>query len=399
MTHHSMNMYVKLAMSINLRTSGQSSFIRRLPQLNRYRHKISATGGFDTASCEIPLSISEGEQVLEQWLGNRVLIFGQDAGNPIWEGFINRMTFDTGLVSHTVSLDTMINAVATNYTAASGATRTTNAVTNENDSQAIYGIKHGTLNAGQQHGNQADNLRDTTLANQAWPQVSTIARGGKPGLMQIEMLGFYHTLFWDRHQDTTSANITVQVFLETHILPNLANGTTFFDNTDFSQIAVQAGNTQRLSRTGNTAWQAMQKIQEAGDGTNRIVMGIEADPISIRGVPNSRHFYYRAANTAIEYTARTADGLRIRDLNGTIIPPSEVRPDRGIRINDLLPGWNLKGDNPTETYIEVIEYDADRQVVTWHGADDLRTEAAFQLRQQSLVHGTRFGAIQATGDV
>lgn len=56
-----------------------NGFIRRYPAL-QYTHKISAMGGFDTASCNIRLTVPEAEMALADWIGNRVAIF---VDNPV----------------------------------------------------------------------------------------------------------------------------------------------------------------------------------------------------------------------------------------------------------------------------------------------------------------------------
>ena len=85
-------------------------------------------------------------------------------------------------------------------------------------------------------------------------------------------------------------------------------------------------------------------------------------------------------------------GLRIRNLYGQIVPPWTVRPDRGIRVSDMLIGWNGIGDNPTETYIKGIDYDANAQTVDYHGDDDTRAEGAFQLARYGRPIGKKFSA-------
>ena len=72
--------------------------------------------------------------------------------------------------------------------------------------------------------------------------------------------------------------------------------------------------------------------------------------------------------------------------------PWRVLPDRGIRLQDVLVGWNGMGDDPREAYLEVIEYDAESQSVAWQTSDNINIEGAFQLRQYYKTHGSRFGA-------
>jgi hypothetical protein len=105
---HTLSLYQKPALG--------NDFLRRLPVYN-YRHTIAAVGGFDTASCDIAIrSREEGQQFLDQYIGNRVAFYVDNPVEPIWEGFINRMTFDAGGVQYTISLDEMTNRVTVTYT-------------------------------------------------------------------------------------------------------------------------------------------------------------------------------------------------------------------------------------------------------------------------------------------
>jgi len=67
-------------------------------------------------------------------------------------------------------------------------------------------------------------------------------------------------------------------------------------------------------------------------------------------------------------------------------------PDRGIKIIDALLGWNGLGDNPLQTYMFNVEYDANAQKVIWMGDDDRNAEGVFQLRRFGKPRGKRFGS-------
>ena len=57
-------------------------------------------------------------------------------------------------------------------------------------------------------------------------------------------------------------------------------------------------------------------------------------------------------------------------------------PDGVIRVSDALIGTsgNVVTD-PTLTYIQSIQYDANSQRVQWFGADDTTARAAFMLKR------------------
>jgi hypothetical protein len=373
---HTLNLYQKPKLG--------TAFISRMPVYN-YRHSINAIGGFDTASCDIAVrSRDEGQQFLDQYLGNRIAFYVDNPVEPIWEGYINRMTFSAGGVQYTIGLDEMANRVAIQYAAAGAVTTTETTISNDTNSQAVYGIKQSTFDAGPQltaGTGITTAFRGTILAQRAWPKTSILPSGGGANLLHIECLGFYHTLVWEEYRDANNALNQINQAFTLVLLPALANGTTFFDNTDFTDIATNTSTINRNSARGETMWDRLRTLAEMGDGTSYYVMGITTTLFST----GLRRMYYRAASSTVVYTARQSDGLRIRNLYGQLVDPWRVRPDAGIRVSDMLIGWNGVGDNPTETYILKIDYDANRQSCIYSGDDDLSAEGVFNLKRMNKV--------------
>lgn len=208
-------------------------------------------------------------------------------------------------------------------------------------------------------------------------------------MLHIECLGFYHTLNWELYRTTALTNLTLTNFITT-ILGVLGNGTTFFDNADTTEIGTNTVTIDGERSRGSTAWDVMMEIREFGDGTNYWVVGIT--PTDFR--TGTRRLYWEQATSTITYTARQSDGLRIRNLYGQLVPPWTVRPNAGIRITDMLIGWDGIGDNPTETYILSVDYDANQQTVDYHGDDDLTAEGVFQYKRWGKATGKRNGAVR-----
>ena len=203
---HTLNLYQK--------PKAGNGFIDRFTTYN-YKHRISAVGWFDTASCDIvPRSDAAPQQFVDQYLGNRVAIFVDNPAEPIWEGFINRLTFNQGAAAFTISLDEMANRVTVKY-APSGANVASTAAPSSSRSlasQAIYGIKEGVVDLGYFRTNTSTkpaNAAATLLNNLAWPKQSISPGGGQPGLIHLEMLGFYHTLKWQDCYIGGTANDTL----------------------------------------------------------------------------------------------------------------------------------------------------------------------------------------------
>jgi hypothetical protein len=378
---HALNIYQKPAVG--------DSFLKRLSVYN-YRHTIAAVGGFDTASCDIAIrSREEGQQFLDQYIGNRVAFYVDNPVEPIWEGFINRMTFDAGGVQYTISLDEMTNRVQVTHTdpVTSATIPLITTASNNTDSQAIYGIKQDNIEFGvMRNSTGATALRDTVVAQRAWPQ-SSITRGGDGGLLHIEFLGFWHTLNWEIYVNTATTATTVGA-LVLALLSGLANGTTFFNNADTADVIANSTAINNDHNRKQTAQESLMRWQEMGNAGAYTVVGVTPTLFST----GTRRLYYRNATQTITYTARQSDGLRIRNLYGQLVSPWTVRPDTGIRVSDMLIGWNGIGDNPAETYIQTVTYDANQQTVDYQGDDDTRAEGAFQLRRYGRPIGKKFSA-------
>lgn len=380
---HSLHLYQKPKLG--------TTFLSRLTAYN-YTHTIAAIGGFDTASCDIALrSVDEMQQFLDQYLGNRVAFYVDNPVEPIWEGFVNRMTFDAGGVQYSIGLDEMANRATVQYTDPSASTTVpqVSATTNDTNSQALYGIKQDTIDLGyREDPTGVTTYRDTQLAQRPWPKTS-IVRGSGSGLLHIECQGFFHTLEWETYRSTAITNPTLTAFVNT-IRAGLANGATFFDNTDTAEITTNSITIDEERVRGQSAWEILTEIREHGDGTNYWVIGITpTDPRT-----GTRRLYWRVFNDTIKYTARLSDGLRIRNLYGQLVPPWTVRPDAGIRVTDQLIGWDGLGDNPTETYIMNITYNANEQSVDYRGDDDRTAEGVFQYRRFNKAVGKRNGALR-----
>lgn len=384
---HTLTLYQKPAVG--------NSFIKRYTAFS-YRHKIAAMGGFDTASCDLVVRRSEAEKWIDQHLGNRVAFYVDNPAEPIWEGVVSRILYQVGGITFTVSLDNLYNRTKVTYSLPNTTTvPQQTAAANNTQSQGVYGIKEGSIesfavDALSAVATHRTALRDMILSMSAWPQVSTVANnGGGAVVLSLEFLGFYHTLDWESYTNATAGANQPNSNLNSILIPGLANGTTFFDNSNVALIVSNSAYTgSPAERQGKTAWQKILEWTEPGDGTSRWVAGIT--PTGFGGVAG-RRFFYRPANLAVEYTVRLSDALRIRTLYGGLVKPWNVQPDRGIRLTDVLTGWGGLGDDPRTAYLETIDYDAERQQVSWASSDDISTEGAFNLRKLYKTYDKRVG--------
>lgn len=368
------------------------TFVSRYP-VYQYKHKILALGGFDTMSCSLQLrSRHEAELFIETHVGARVAAYADNPQEPIWEGLINRITLNTGAGAYTISMDEMINKCDTMYSVPASTTPLLYGSSSNTASQAIYGIKEGKFDLGVSYASSSDlrlDIRDALLVERAWPKTSWTESGGENNTIELECIGFFHTLEWEIYNNAGTTVRTYQTFITTDILAAVANGTTFFDNTDSTLIETNAGVRRQTEAGARPIWEIILSQCDGGDGADKWVAGIT--PTRTDG---TRALYYKPFNTDVVYTARVSEQLLIRDIYNRRVRPWTVKPDCAIRVSDVLIGWALPGDDPRETWIAAIEYDAERQRVTWLGADDTTTEGAFQLRRVNKTTNSRFGAVR-----
>jgi hypothetical protein len=366
-----------------------TAFVRRYPIYN-YQHSIVNQGWFDTASGDIAVrSEGEGQQILNQYLGCFVAIYVDNPAQPIWEGLINRITFNSGGASYTVSLDEMSNRVTVTYTGAANVAAQV-AATNNLVSQGIYGIKEDQIEFGvdPSAGTARTLLRDTILSQKAFPQTAVSQAQGITNIVHLELIGVFHTLEWQKFFSGAVTTTSTLSAAAAAFIATVANTTTFFDNSNTSKITTNAGTAPDQQR-GVSYWERLLNLAESGDGTNYWVCGI----LPTDKGTGKRLFYYRQANAVIEYTATKADGLMPRNVYGKRVKPWLVVPDRAIRVTDALLGYGgTILTDPTATYIQSIQYDANSQRVQWFGADNTTARGAFMLNRGFLPRGRDFGA-------
>lgn len=359
----------------------------------QWRHKISAVGWFDTASCVLSVPRAEAEEFFDM-LEFDARLFVDNPRKRVWQGFINRVTLTIGNITYTSSLDSMSNRASVTYSApdVSAAPQNTTAVDNTT-SQTVYGIKEGALDGYLIEGTnitKLNTLRQTVANAQSWPQKSVVFNTGRAAgndaLLQIELLGWYHTLNWAKYTTTSPTGANNPDVIIDNALGTYPNPTFFSVSGEYIE-ANGAFSQNARTRIGQTYWEWFQSLQEAGDGSSRWVMGItnpDQPPWYNRG------FYYRQANTDIEYFIRAADG-KVRNVYGQIVQPWNVLPDRGVRIADVLPAWSGVGDDPSTFYIDAVDYESESQSVQFASTDNITAEGVFNVKQYFKTTGKRFG--------
>lgn len=396
---HRLNLYQRPAQG-----GMNGAFLASFPTVG-WSHVIKARGGFESASCSVVIPRARAEAFIAEYLGTVGRLFVDNPARPDWEGFIESITYVIGGQAITRSLANMSNRTNVVFFDADAATpdTTSTGVANNTTSQAIWGIRETTLDAGI-HYNTADKthktiLRNTLLATKAFPQITTTSSGGAI-VLTLELRGLiYYAYEYQNYVSgaglLTASNSLLRVtggvsapsnafqVVETSVIYPTTYSVDVSNNVSF--------NFSTLSDTGQTYLQFINSIVEAGDGTQQWVWGI--------GVfnPNTltRRIYYRPANTAISYTANVLrDVGRIRDTTGKLIPGWKIRPDRGIRLNDVLVGYNQTGDDPRVGYIEQIQYDAETGMVSYSTGDNRTVEGALGVVNYFKRAGDRYTVVR-----
>lgn len=386
---HTLNLYQRPAQG--------NAFVGRYVAYN-YTHRIQAVGWYDTAACELSLSPADAEDFFLNNLGCRVSVIVDNPAEPAWEGFVNRISLNQGAFSYSRSLDDMVNRATVIYTVDNTTTAERSPTVDNTASQAVYGIKEGSIEGYIRE--QTDNgrilaLRNRYLAQKAWPVPTEALTGGSDFTVQVEMLGWYHTLNWVTYN--VSSDIATRTATNTLIFALAtypATNQVFVNTTDTSAIVANTGFNMGSARerTGLTFWQYMQMIQEAGDGTNEWITGVTAT----RYNSTSRRVYYRAASTEVKYTVKRSEGL-VRDKLGKRVRPWTVQPDGIVRATDVFQGFNSQYDNdPREFYAQTVTYDANAQTVKIEGDDNLSPDGIFNLKKYYKLRNVKIGAEKRT---
>jgi hypothetical protein len=379
-------------------------------QVFNYTHRKIARGGDDSASCSIRCSRSEGERIFTDFIGNLVQFYVDLTPiNPIFEGLVTRITLRTGGVTLTRSTDEMANSVDVVFynfnTGASPKTNQTSTVVLQ-DSVDIFGVKHGTFDAGVHYnsGNLSHKtvLRNTLRTIRAYPQISVSNNDRIEGtIVELEIKGLREYAWnWQNYvsTDTTlkTAGATFEALTVRSDLAIFPSNASYIYATGVSGSAAVEGvvaNTafdiSQESRSGQTYWQFLQSILEAGDASVQYVCGISRSNI----FNATRYVYYRGASTTVKYTVRALeDAGRVRNLAGVIVPGYLVEPDAAIQITDVFANWANAGDNPTLSYVEEITYDGETGKIQWSSADNATLEGVLNGGKYFKRSGSMFGA-------
>ena len=164
-------------------------------------------GGFWSAKLSI---LQPRKNYALQMLANgpgRSVRFFNEKSIAVWEGFISKVTVDTGAASAFNDVQPVANEVWVRYRDIITGNLTRSAVASHTNSQNKYGQKDWVLSGGQLAGVVADQKADNYLNLNFWatPQLDSFEIGGGGGGeidLQIQCLGWWHTLDWRVYNQT-----------------------------------------------------------------------------------------------------------------------------------------------------------------------------------------------------
>ena len=236
-----------------------------------YSHEITADDGWWSASLSLTGTVDEMESWFNDGLNRHIEIYNPDM-EKIFEGFVNQITYSAGtLTADRGPLMDIANRVSVLYTPIlSGTesppitgTQTSTTIADNTVSQAKYGIIEKIFQAGQLYPDAADNLRDSYLADMAWPETSeSIATGStSEPTISIQILGYVHRLNCYVVQDITAVSVQLSDSDGTGKMQLLlADDPNGLFSTDYSQMEDNGELVQRYENENRTAWTAIKQL-------------------------------------------------------------------------------------------------------------------------------------------
>lgn len=374
-----------------------------------YRHRLVAKGGYDSASCTIRVRREEAEYIFSELIGCVVRVYADDPINPIFEGYIDRVTYRAGSVTLTRSVENMANQVnVTYYNVSSPAaiktenidTATGTTLTNSK-SIATYGLKLQNLDAGLHYNNAVKDhktmLRQTTLAVRAWPQISVAMAQGGEGIIELEMRGLHYMAFdWEQFDltetDPLAFTLDMTVVMYRLIIDSVHGGGALLPQNApyiyrlgplaatnpwlrYVNQSNMGAQMSIASQSGGTYLQFLMSILEAGNGSQQYAFRI-LPPDHNEG---QRYIYWQPASSTVRYQVNALrDTGHIRDMLGKIVPGWRVQPDSVVQLNDVMIGYTESGDDPRKAYISAVEYDGNTGMATFQSGDNITMEGVLQ---------------------
>lgn len=326
--------------------------------ISGYSHTVSANGGYDTMS----VTISDDRLSLDEWIergvGRHIEVYNF-AGQVCWEGFVNSVNAQIGGQQLTIGpLMEIGNRVSVAYSPVDYATtpptvgaKTVTIIEENLTSQAIYGIIEKVLNGGRVTDEDAELIRDTFLAERAFPETSSTMSFGSMSqpTLSLECLGYWHWTNAYVFNDTTTGVAYVDDRIEDILDSNPNTGMfTMLDIDENLSIVPTESLEDKL---------AMAHLKEI------LALGGASDQRYTLGIYENGSVYYKEIPSEPFYKTTLSDqGQRVTTYEGALVYPWDIRPAQWLFVSDALIGRYTDTTNyyedPRYMFIEKVSYTA-----------------------------------------
>jgi hypothetical protein len=329
-----------------------------------WRRSTKARGGYWLGSFTLSAEDLTRQELL--WWYRHCMadeIIERTAGVTSWQGIVYEMllTLDGVQYRRTLDREWWHNRVKVTYRDAGVQAAT--AWSEDTGSSDVYGQMDYIDTLSECTSAEATGLRDTRLADYAYPRSRMIAGlefGGEKrqavDSLTITVAGLVFTLNWIL-RETSIVNTAASTALTT-----LVGASEFVTagSIDTNAMAIDADCT-----TPQRLWDLMEKIILAGDASGNRWAG---------GVYAGRKFDYRAAATAVEFE-KSGDVLKRRHATSDVLPSSMMADfiifNAEAPVDETPAGGNVL-DDPRKAWIEEVEFVApDKLILKPAGFEDV----------------------------
>lgn len=336
-----------------------------------YVRQTLAVGGDHSAT----FSFSAADEILERWFDDYLACHFEESygGVPTFQGLVWAMRLSYNGVVLSKSLDQLANSVRVTYkTGSAAAEATTSAVTNA-ASIARYGTKEhlekytatyiDATAAGYFAGNLLTKMKEVRGAME---EARLAGSDGQPGVLQVEVRGYVHTLNYRTRTSafttTDNANVAISAALS---------------SADFVTAGAISVNAAQVSKecTDMPVWDRIRDIVAVGGNTQRWLAGCY----------QSRLLDYKQADeTTIQYEQEMRSQRRLTFVpgSGEIVPAPLVQPGGVAFVRDLMAGRPIASpilEDPRALFVEMVEYSQAGAVLKGNPRSEANKAAALGL--------------------
>jgi hypothetical protein len=342
------------------------TLIGKLQNFNSYSHQIDAIGGFISSNIELGVIEPIAEDWLEHGLG-RIVQIRDHISHKVFRGVVDTITLVTGSDSETRGpLFDIANRAMAIYTPrdfsvfppVDGSTTTT-LLSDDTDSQALFGIIEKDVSAGSTTEDVALKVRDNFIYENSFPKTT-----GNLDLSQqlgytltVNLVGNYNWFRAYVYNYLTPEKLTPYNKLM-YILQAEPNGILSQSLMKWEDDLLPI--MERMEINNRFAWDIMNDVLSLGNDIDdrKRSFGVYDDDVTI----------YRVAPTTAKYVYKINDPRQyIMDQAGKIVLPWMIRPGDWINVPDWLLGRKLYAPtalskDPRNKYIETVSYTSPWQV-------------------------------------